>query len=201
MWTLYSSKTSPFGRKIAVGAGLCGVSDRIRTIVSIPRDPDDPIRSINPLGKLPTLVMDDGEALFDSPVILEWLDAQAGGGRIVPNGNRRFPALRLQAVGDGIMDASILQMSERRYHEGEAYSVAWADHQREKVIRGVVFLERNLQALSGEPHVGHIAAACALGYLDFRFDGFWRPGHPALEDWLEAFEAAVPSFRESAHSA
>jgi glutathione S-transferase len=198
MWILRSSRTSPFGRKVTVAAGMCGLSDRIEMVTSIPRDPDDPIRSLNPLGKLPTLIPEDGYALYDSPVILEWLDAQAGGGKIIPIGEGRFPALRLQALADGIMDASVLQMSERRYHPS-AVSQEWIDHQRGKVTRALAAVEADTAALGGERHVGHIALACALAYLDFRFESFWRPAHPLLVEWLEGFEAAVPSFRDSAH--
>jgi glutathione S-transferase len=184
-----------------VGAGLCGLSDRIRMVTSVPRDPADPVRQLNPLGKLPTLVLEDGSALFDSRVILEWLDAQAGGGKIIPAGEHRFPALRLQAIGDGIMDASVQQMSERRHHEGPALSQAWMDYQREKVTRSLSFVASDMDLLAGTPHVGHIALACALAYLDYRFDGFWRRDHPGLVDWLGGFAAAVPSFASSAHPA
>jgi glutathione S-transferase len=201
MWILRSSTSSPFGRKITVGAGLCGLSDRIRMVTSVPRDPADPVRQLNPLGKLPTLVLEDGSALFDSRVILEWLDVQAGGGKIIPAGKFRFQALRLQAIGDGMMDASVQQMSERRHHEGPALSQVWMDYQREKVMRSLSFVTSHGEMLSGMPHVGHIALACALAYLDYRFDGFWRRDHPGLVDWLDDFAAAVPSFAASAHPA
>lgn len=199
MWILRSSTSSPFGRKITVGAGLCSLSDRIRMVTSVPRDPADPVRQLNPLGKLPTLVLEDGSALFDSRVILEWLDAQAGGGKIIPTGEHHFQALRLQAVGDGMMDASVQQMSERRYHEGPALSQVWMNYQREKVTRSLSFVMSHREMLSGTPHVGHIALACALAYLDYRFDGYWRAGYPDLVDWLDGFAAAVPSFAASAH--
>ena len=201
MWILRSSKSTPFGRKVTVGAALCGLADRIETVTSIPRDPDDPIRVLNPLGKLPTLVIDGGFAIFDSPVILEWLDSRAGGGKIIPTGDRRFTALRLQAIGDGMMDASVLQMTEKRYHEGSALSQAFLDYQRDKVIRSMAFLEADMSGLSGAPDVGHISVACALSYLDFRFQGFWRPGHRTLVRWLDGFTAQVPSFAASAHPA
>lgn len=201
MWILRSSTSSPFGRKITVGAGLCGLSDRIQMVTSVPRDPADPVRQLNPLGKLPTLVLEDGSALFDSRVILEWLDAQAGSGRIIPAGEHRFAALRLQAIGDGMMDASVQQMSERRHHEGAALSQPWMDYQREKVTRSLSSVAADMNILSGAPHVGHIALACALAYLDYRFDGYWRPDHPGLVDWLDSFVATVPSFANSAHPA
>lgn len=159
------------------------------------------MRQLNPLGKLPTLVLEDGSTLFDSRVILEWLDAQAGGGRIIPTGKHHFEALRLQAIGDGMMDASVQQMSERRHHEGPALSQPWMDYQQDKVTRSLSFVMSHREMLSGAPHVGHIALACALAYLDYRFDGSWRPDHPGLVDWLGSFVATVPSFANSAHPA
>jgi glutathione S-transferase len=194
MWVLKSSTPSPFGRKVKIGAAMCGLTDRLRVEPTDTADPDDSIRRQNPLGKIPTLILDDGTVLYDSRVILEFLDAEAGGGRIIPAGAERFAALTMQALADGIMDAALLQVYEKRWRAAEIQSRPWVDHQAGKVERGLAALEAKPPRLGETPSVGAIALACALGYLDLRFEGSWRERHPALVSWLAAFAAAVPSF-------
>lgn len=197
MLTLRSSPASPFGRKVNVAAALCGLSERIRVENADTTDPADNVRQQNPLGKIPVLMLDDGTAMYDSRVILEWLDAEAGGGIIIPGGPERFPTLVLQAVADGILDASILTVYEGRYRPQEKHHQPWLDHQAGKVDRALAQLERQPPALDGAPHVGHVTLACALGYRDFRFGGSWRADHPRLVAWLDQFAAAVPAFDET----
>ena len=108
--------------------------------------------------------------LFDSRVILEYLDHRAGGGRIMPrDAEARFAALRLQALCDGMMDASILLVYEGRWRPAERHEPKWLEHQAGKVTRGLAALEAEPPALDATPNVGQIALACALGYRDFRF--------------------------------
>ena len=105
-------------------------------------DPADSIRVQNPLGKIPALVLDDGDVLYDSPVILDYLDHVAGGGRIIPREPKaRFAALRLQALCDGILDASLLLVYEGRYRPAEMKVQSWVDRQADKVTRGLTALE------------------------------------------------------------
>ena len=194
MWTLKSSPPSPFGRKVKIAAALCGLSDRMTVEPTDTNDPGDAIRRHSPLGKIPALILEDGTALYDSRVILEFLDHEAGGGVILPDGAGRFPALVLQALADGVMDAALLQVYEKRWRAAEIQHRPWMDHQAGKVERGLAALEAAPPPLSGTPHVGQIALACALGYLDLRFEGSWRAAHPRLVGWLDSFAAAVPSF-------
>ena len=194
MWTLKSSPASPFGRKVKIAAALCGLSDRIEIEATDTTDPDDSVRRLNPLGKIPALVLEDGTVLYDSRVIVEFLDFSAGGGVVIPAGSARFAILTRQALADGIMDAALLQVYEKRFRPAEKHDQAWLDNQAGKVARGLTALEGNLPALSGTPDVGQIAAACALGYLDLRFAGVWRGNHPRLVKWLDTFGDAVPSF-------
>ncbi len=106
---LRSSPASPFARKVRIAASLLGLDDRIDVRETDLNSPDDAIRKQNPLGKIPALVLDDGTVLYDSRVILEYLDHLAGGGRIIPREPKaRFAALRLQALCDGVLDAGIL---------------------------------------------------------------------------------------------
>jgi glutathione S-transferase len=128
----------------------------------------------------------------------DFLDERAGGGKIVPREPRqRFAALRLQALCDGILDASILTVYEARWRASERHEQKWLDHQAGKVARGLAVLEAAppvLDAAQAWPDVGQIALACALGYRDFRFGGNWRGEHPRLVAWLDQFAASVPAF-------
>lgn len=192
---LRSAPPSPFGRKVKIAAALLGLKDGIEVQRTDTNDPQDPVRTDNPVGKIPVLVLDDGSALYDSRVILEYLDHRAGGGRIVPREPAaRFAALRLQALCDGILDACILQVYEGRWREKDKQEQKWLDHQADKVRRALAALERDPPVLTDPPDVGQITLACALGYLDLRFGGRWRADHPRLVGWLEKFAAQVPAF-------
>lgn len=197
MWVLKSAPASPFGRKVRIAAALCGLADRIAVEGTDTTDPADSIRRQNPLGKIPALILENGATLFDSRVIVEFLDAEAGGGIVIPAGPERFPALTLQALADGLMDAALLQVYEKRWRAAEVQHRPWMDHQAGKVERGLAVLEADPPALAATPDVGRIAVACALGYLDLRFEGTWRESHPRLVAWLQKFDAAVPSFAET----
>jgi glutathione S-transferase len=191
---LRSAPPSPFGRKVKLAAAILSLSDRI-TIVPADTNADAELPRQNPLGKIPVLVLDNGQTLFDSRVILEYLDHLAGGGRIIPReADPRFAALRLQALCDGIMDASILRIYEARFRPEAIRHQPWLDMQASKITRALAVLEADPPAIDATPHVGQIALASALGYLDLRFKGEWRAGHPKLAAWLNRFAAQVPAF-------
>jgi glutathione S-transferase len=199
MLTLRTSPASPFGRKAKIAISVLGLDRDVRIEAASTQDPEDPLSKQNPLGKIPVLLGDDGEALYDSPVILEYLDDRAGGGRILPKeSQRRFAALRLQALADGLMDASVLISYETRYRPVEKHEPKWLDLQAGKVARSLTWLEGAPPGIGSPPDVGQIALACALGYRDFRFAGTWRKDHPRLVGWLEDFAARVPAFAATA---
>lgn len=193
MLILRSSPTSPFGRKIKIAIAELGLGDRIEVVPADTNDPAESLRRQNPLGKVPTLVFEDGSTLFDSRVIVEYLDDLAGGGRLFPAGEPRFAQLRLQALADGICDAALLQVYELRLRAAEMRNVGWIENQAGKVARALAALEA-APPVYDRPRIGEIALACALGYLDLRFDGAWRTDHPALVAWLSGFAAKVPAF-------
>ena len=119
----------------------------------------------------------------------------AGGGRIIPREpDARFAALRLQALCDGILDASVLLVYEGRYRPADKHVQAWIDRQSDKVARGLAALEAAPPPLTPTPDVGQIALACMLGYGDLRFAGAWRKDHPRLVAWHDKFAAQVPAF-------
>ena len=196
---LKSSPASPFGRKVRIAAGLLGLADKIDVRETDLNDPADSIRTQNPVGKIPALILDDGTAYYDSRVILEYLDHLAGGGRIIPREPKaRFEALRLQALCDGILDASLMIVYEARYRPAEMKVQSWVDRQADKAARGLTVLEAAPPALTPTPDVGQIALACVLGYRDLRFGGEWRKNHPRLLAWLDKFAAQVPAFAGTA---
>jgi len=192
---LRSSPASPFVRKVRIAVGVLGLDDKVEVRETDLNDSADSIRKQNPLGKIPALVLDDGEVLYDSRVILEYLDQLAGGGRIIPREPKpRFAALRLQALCDGVLDAGVLLVYESRYRPPEMKVQAWVDRQQDKVKRALDALEASPPPLDQTPHVGQIALACALGYGDLRFGGAWRKDHPKLVAWHDAFAARIPAF-------
>lgn len=185
---LYFSPTSPYARKVRISAHELGLSEKIEliSIALSPISPHDALRSSNPLGKLPALIRDDGEALYDSPVICEYLDSLAGGTRIFPAaGAARWTALRRQALADGILDAAVLTRYEEALRPKELRWQPWVDGQWLKMRTGLDALER--ENLDGALDIGAISIACALGYLDFRFasEG-WRTSRPRLAAWAAA---------------
>jgi glutathione S-transferase len=201
MMILRNAPPSPFGRKVRIAAAILGQENDITIENTDTNNPADPVRRQNPLGKIPVLLLEDGTTLFDSRVILEYLDHRAGGDRIIPReAEARFAALRLQALCDGIMDASILRIYEIRFRPAERHEPKWLEHQTDKVTRALAALEGEPPPIDATPNVGQIALACALGYLDLRFEG-WRPGHPRLVAWLDAFAAHVSSFAQTKFTA
>jgi glutathione S-transferase len=195
---LRNSPASPFGRKVRIAIKLLGLDKDVEIRAADTNDPNDDLRQQNALGKIPTLVGDDGAAYYDSRVIVEYLDARAGGGRIIPReGKARFDALRLQALCDGICDASLLQVYETRYRSPERHEEKWVSLQAGKVERGLKALETSPPGIDATPTVGQIALACTLGYRDLRFESKWRKDHPKLVAWLDKFAAQVPAFEET----
>jgi glutathione S-transferase len=195
MMILRSSPASPFGRKVRLAIAVLGFDNDVKVEAADTADVNDSVRKQNPLGKIPVLIAEDGTAYYDSRVILDYLDDRAGGGKIVPrDAKARLAALRMQALGDGLLDASILTVYETRWRKTETHEPKWLEHQAGKVSRALATLEAAPPAIDSPPTVGQITIACALGYRDFRFNGSWRGDHPKLVAWLDAFAAKVPAF-------
>src|SRR5438270_11774850 len=196
MMILRSSPPSPFGRKVRIALHHLGLAERVEIVATDTASETDTIRKQNPLGKIPTLITESGKALYDSRVILEYLDHLAGGDQIIPvDPDSRFTALTLQALADGILDASILRVCERRYRSEDKAVETRLAYQGGKVERALTSLEASPPSMSVD--VGTITLACALGYQDLRFGGTWRDTHPRLVGWLDAFAAVVPAFEQT----
>ena len=148
MMILRSSPPSPFGRKVRIAISLLGFDGDVKIEPADTTDVNDSVRRQNPLGKIPVLIAEDGTAYYDSRVILDYLDDRAGGGKIVPrDAEARLAALRLQALCDGILDASILTIYEARWRKAETHEPKWLEHQAGKVARGLAALEAAPPAL------------------------------------------------------
>ena len=194
---LIYSAASPYARKARVAAIESGVSDKLELEGILPWEDPDGYRDINPVGKVPALVRDDGPPLYQSNIICEYLDAQ-GTTRIYPDiGPARWTALRQIAAADGILDASVGARMEGMFHEGDAVSTAFIDRQEHSVAMALGQLEAEASDLDGPVTIGQIAVACALAYRDFRFvDVDWRTSRPNLAAWFAEF-AQRPSMVET----
>ena len=194
---LLSSPTSPYARKVRMTVLEKGLADRVAIEPGVPMGTADEaaaVRRVNPLGKIPALVLDTGEALYDSPVICEYLDAIGTGPALLPaSGTGRWTALRLQALGDGVADAAFNIVMEHRRAEA-LRSSEWLDRWTRAIHGAADALDVALAAGPLAADLGAIAIAAAFGYVDFRLPQIdWRAGRPRL---TAAFAdlAARPSF-------
>ena len=199
---LFWSSRSPFVRKVMVFAHECGLAGRIeceRTVVAMTR-PNAELLKINPTGKIPTLLLDDGVALYDSTVICEYLDGLHDGAKLFPPaGTARWTALRRHALGSNLLDNLMLWRNEMLRPATQQSPETLAAFEL-KVRNAIAALDREADALAAEPvGIGHVAIACALSYADFRFAELgWRKGNERIAHWYDTF-ALRPSMTATAH--
>jgi glutathione S-transferase len=188
---LFYSPNSPYARKARIIIRELDLEPRVQEIaVTLPADAK--LRAVNPLGKIPALVLDDGSVIYDSPVICEYLD-DLGQGKFFPRAGffreaqGRWRALTLQALGDGLADAVVRRNQELRLPE-EKRSVEVIQRQTAAIEAAFAVADRAAAKFPPEPTIGEIAVACAIGYLDLRspHDG-WRDRYRQLASWLEIF--------------
>jgi glutathione S-transferase len=197
---LIASPTSPYVRKVRIA--LAEKRIEYALVLDSPYEPGSAAAELNPLGKVPVLVLDDGTALFDSRVIVEYLDTVSPVSRLIPEPSRqRIAVRRCEALADGICDAAAAIVLERR-RPARQQSKDWIERQQRKVVRGVAELAKDLGEkpwCSGDAYsLADIAAGCALGYLDLRQAELdWRADHPNLLRLAEKL-AARPSFADTA---
>jgi glutathione S-transferase len=193
---LLSHPFSPYGRKVKIAMALKGLQDRIEVVTVDTNIPDNPdIWRSNPLTKIPALVVDGNTAIYDSNVICEYLDTLTPEPVLFPkSGVERIKTLTLGSLCDGILDAALLLVYEKRFRPEEKWHAPWMDRQQRKIDHALDYLEKAPPAWGASPDYGHITLACALGYLDIRHEGKWRAGNPKLVAWLDTFAKAVPAF-------
>ena len=199
MMKLLSSPMSPYGRKVKITARVKGLLDQIKIEQADTNVPNNTaLKKENPLSKIPVLVLDNGTQLYDSHVICEYFDSLKPSPKLFPTaGAERYRTLTLGALGDGILDAALLLVYERRFRPEDKWVASWVERQQSKIDEALAHLEENPPLWGASPDYGHITIACALGYLDFRHEGKWRASHPKLVKWLDQFAAAVPAFAET----
>ena len=196
-FTLRSTLTSPFGRKVRMAVEVLGLGSRVTVAPADPLDANDTLRVQNPLGKMPCLVLGDGTALYDSGVIIAFLQEAAGSEALVSaSGPERYAALTRATLADGITDAALLLVYEKRFRDPGTQSERWLEHQRGKITRALAAFE----AAPPDPaktDIVAIALSCALAYLDWRRPVNWREHHPRLAAWLAAFARHEPAFERT----
>ncbi|MGI3170153.1 glutathione S-transferase [Pseudooceanicola sp. C21-150M6] len=196
---LIYSPASPFARKVAVTIAECGLGAQVEfvSVATTPVKTDPQLKAANPLGKLPALVREDGPAIYDSRVICRYLN-DLGGGTLYPQG-RIWDVLTLEATADGIMEAGILMVYERRVRPEDKVFDDWIEAQWGKAMSAIQAVnDRWMAQLAGPVDAAQIAVGCALGYMDFRMgDRGWRTSCPELAAWYEDF-AKRPSMAGSA---
>lgn len=192
------SPSSPFVRKVVVAAMETGLDPRIERVPTNPMKREDRQGSPNPLGKVPCLETDDGLVLYDSPVIIEYLDSLHGGQKLIPaSGDARWTALRRQALGDGIIENTVLAFIET-LRKPERRSEAWIAHNKAAAMRAVDALEQEADTLAGPVDVGRLTLAVALDFIDqHNPDSDWRSTHPRLGAWFDSFKLR-PSLQATA---
>ncbi len=199
---LIASLTSPFARKVRIVAAEKHIEYQL--VVDIPWSEDTQVPTFNPLGKVPVWVLEDGKSLFDSRVIVEYLDSVSPVGHLLPKEPRpRITVKRWEALADGIADAAALIFLERKRSESQQ-SQQWIDRQLGKITAGLKSMSDELgrqDYCTGENfNLADIALGCTLGYLDFRFPEIdWRRAHPNLSELYDrlmqrpAFKETVPA--------
>jgi glutathione S-transferase len=186
-----------------IAAHETGIASRIETIrveVAVSKLNAD-VMAHNPLNKIPTLVLENGEVLFDSRVICEYFDSLTTGPRLFPsNLAERWVALRRDAIGSGIMENGVARIGENA-RPSELQSLAHLAAYKAKIEAALDYLEADASALTRDRfNIGHLAIGCALGYLDFRYaDDDWRRGHSKLAEWHKGF-AERESVKQTAHA-
>lgn len=187
---LHWSPRSPFVRKVMIAlheAGLAGDVELVRSVVAFAAPPNPQVLADNPLGKIPALVLDDGTALFDSRVICEYLDGRHDRPKLFPAaGQERLRQLRWQALADGLTDILLLWRNERIRRNGPDAVLLAAFEAKVRACFAVLEAEAAALGASGFG-IGQVAVACALGQMDFRFQGSgWKAAHPTLATWYDA---------------
>jgi glutathione S-transferase len=198
---LRSTTSSPFGRKVRMAIDTLGLGHQIDIVPANTTDASDTLRTQNPLGRIPCLITAAGESIYDSGVIIEYLQELAGTDRIVPlSGPARWRALTEARLADGITEAALMIVYEGRFRAPEQRVESWVTYQGDKILRAIAAFNRQPPSPAHVDLVS-IGLSCALGYLDFRKPVEWRDSFTTMVNWLEQFEALHPVFAKTAPSA
>lgn len=189
---LYSS-ASPYSAKVRMAAAYAGI-DVEAVSVSTSERPAQLIGA-NPLGKIPTLLLDDGRGVFDSRVITQYLNRESKNALFPRNADKRIEAEMLEALADGICDCALAMVYERRLRPEDMVFEPWLDAQWTKIVASLDMLNANPPKLPKKITVGQIALRACLGYLGLRFAGKWEKGHGRLTRWVARFDEKFPELK------
>ncbi len=189
---IFYSDASPYSAKVRMAAHYAGLAAE-SVSVDTNADPAE-LLAANPLGKIPTLLTDEGLAVYDSRAIMNHIDRQTRGSLYPRNAVKRTEVDVLEATADGICDSLLAIVYERRLRPEEKIHQPWIDRQWQKVERALDHLEANMPRLGKKPHAGHFALAAMLRYIEMRFAGKWQRGRPKLKRYLARFEAVFPDY-------
>lgn len=195
---LHHNPASPFVRMVRVVAHETGQADDIQAEVAavLPIERHEAISSANPLGRIPALVTDEGQGIFDSRVICAYLAHRAGNAEIHPSSN--FRVMTLFALAQGLCDTAVNLRYETALRPESLRWDQWMARQNERIFAALDDLEANWQSELEDVHVGSIGVAVALDYLDFRYpDLGWRDGRASLKAFHETFSQR-PSMQSTA---
>lgn len=187
---LFCAPASPYSAKVRMAAALAGVALDVE-IVDSNAGPAR-LTDANPLGKIPVLITDDGDSIFDSRVITQYLNRLSGNALFPRNPVKRLDAERLEALADGMCDCLLAHVYERRFRPEEKIHDAWLDRQWGKVARALDRLEADPPKLPKRITAGQVALRACLGYLALRFEGKWERGHARLRRWAKRFDEKFP---------
>ena len=198
---LWYADASPYARKVRILVRELGLADRVteQAVATTPIAPNEDLAKVSPLVRVPTLETDDGEALYDSRVICEYLESLNGGTPLTPaNGAARWRDLRDAALAEGILDTAVGLRYETALKEERFQDPNWIAARRQRILQALDAMESDAPEVEAAPSQGNITWAAALGYLDLRFpDMSWREGRPKLAAWYERFSQR-PSLLETA---
>ncbi|MDO9416051.1 glutathione S-transferase [Pararhizobium sp.] len=191
MKILYSP-ASPYSNKVRMAAHYAGL--KAESVLTETVVPPAELTDNNPLGKIPTLLLDDGRSIYDSRTIMHFIDREHGKKLYPKGGDKRTEVEILEALCDGICDSLLSIVYERRLRPEEMFYQPWVDRQWTKVERGLDYLNANLPKTGAKLHAGHFALAAMLRYIELRFEGKWQKGRPKLKNWPAKFSKFFPDY-------
>jgi glutathione S-transferase len=188
------SPTSPYSAKVRMAAAYAGIPLEAVVVETGPQPPE--LTGPNPLGKIPTLVTDDGRGIYDSRTITQYLNRLSGNALFPRNAEKRLDAEMLEALADGVCDCLLAHVYERRMRPAEKVHQPWLDLQWSKAMRAFDLLNANPPKLPKKITAGHIALRACLGYIDLRFPGQWEKGRSKLKRWAARFDEKFPELKQ-----
>jgi glutathione S-transferase len=188
------SPTSPYSAKVRMAAAYAGIPLEAVVVDTNSQPPE--LTGPNPLGKIPTLVTDEGLGIYDSRTITQYLNRLSGNALFPRNPAKRLEAEMLEALADGVCDSLLAHVYERRMRPAEKVHQPWLDLQWSKAMRAFDLLNANPPKLPKKITAGHIALRACLGYIDLRFFGQWEKGRARLKRWAARFDEKFPELKQ-----